>query len=784
MSYKIYVVHHSHTDLGYTDLQERVLFNQVNYIKTACKETNENFKWNCETYYCVENFLNEATEEEKQSFFLAIKKNYIGLSATYLNFTDIVDCSVLIKRTSEMIELFKKENIEVKTAMIADINGISLGARDALINNGVEFLYTNIHTHHGMYPLYKNMTPYYWENEDGNKLLVWNGEHYNLGNVLGFVPTKHDTFMGENYFGKKKLTDPIQVAKHNITQYIKSLKESGYKYDFFPASLSGVFSDNAPPNPEIAQTISQINEAFNGEVIIEMVTLSQLYELVKSGISDEVPTYKGDLTDWWSHGVLSSPYIVKHLKEAERTNKLVHKIDSSNKYISQKYEREYEDNALIYGEHTFGHSATISNPSDTMVLNLDIRKNSYASKAHEAASKNLLQLQSKLGDIFRYYGRKGKIKVINPGKSGKKIVNFYVEVWAMKGCEVIDENNNVIPSQLSKHPRGANISFTDNFTENETKLYSYREIESKVQTVNSRECYIGAERVKDIVNTYDRVSYKLPYEVENEYFKISYEINKGITSFFDKKANKELFKDGDSRFFTPIYEKSEITIDEYEDRRLMGRNIRGLNCKRYFANLDSVDFIESGDIFTAIQLNFTLEGTLFCKEIIKIYNDLPQIDFTLQLAKTLSTDIESVFLPLDINRDGTTYFDKGNRPFRPGVDQIPGTCMEYYLLSSGIAYVGKDKTIGITLLDSPMVYTGKMKHHPITLCDNKLENNNKPVYSWLMNNCWETNFKIDLSGIAEFKYSLNIFDTCDVKEAYENIEDVSLGLLPIILESE
>ena len=28
----VYVVHHSHTDIGYTDLQERVIAIQVNYI--------------------------------------------------------------------------------------------------------------------------------------------------------------------------------------------------------------------------------------------------------------------------------------------------------------------------------------------------------------------------------------------------------------------------------------------------------------------------------------------------------------------------------------------------------------------------------------------------------------------------------------------------------------------------------------------------------------------------------------------------------------------------------
>ena len=38
---------------------------------------------------------------------------------------------------------------------VQDINQFPQ-TRDALIRNGVEFLYMNIHTHHGMYPLYQN----------------------------------------------------------------------------------------------------------------------------------------------------------------------------------------------------------------------------------------------------------------------------------------------------------------------------------------------------------------------------------------------------------------------------------------------------------------------------------------------------------------------------------------------------------------------------------------------------------------------------------------------------
>lgn len=83
----VYIVHHSHTDIGYTDLQEQVVFNQVHNIRrvvglirdgirndTLCKD----FKWNCETYYCVEQFLQSATDEEKESFFALVRR---GISA-------------------------------------------------------------------------------------------------------------------------------------------------------------------------------------------------------------------------------------------------------------------------------------------------------------------------------------------------------------------------------------------------------------------------------------------------------------------------------------------------------------------------------------------------------------------------------------------------------------------------------------------------------------------------------------------------------------------------------
>ncbi|WP_273323632.1 hypothetical protein [Vallitalea guaymasensis] len=787
----MYILHHSHTDIGYTDLQERIIYTHVDYIKSAVNTIKEgykngtidkDFKWNCETYYCVERFLEEATEQEKNDFYDVVKSNNIGLSATYLNFNDLVDKEVLNKRTKEMVDIFGEQGIDVKVAMNADVNGISLGTFDVLLDNNIEFLFTNIHTHHGMYPLYQNQKPYYWENKDGKRLLVFSGEHYNLGNALGIIYNKNINFMTENYFGTTQPQNHIDALKHNIDNYLEQCAENGYDYNFIPACVSGVFSDNAPPNTDIIRTIKEFNDVYGDEIELQMVTVQEFYDKIKDQVKD-APVYTGDLTDWWANGVGSTPYAVKHYKEAQRMYHLCKRLDRDGNISNEKLVREAEDNMLLFAEHTWGHSSTITNPYDTMVQNLDIRNISYASKAHEASAKDLNRITHKKGDKLRYYDLSGKIKAINPSnRRCKNVVEFYIEVWKYQGVKVICESTGEeMKAQMSSHPRGVLISFVDTFEANEEKVYSYEEVLKK-EIVNTRVAYVGAERVKDIVNDYDTTNYKIPYGIENDYFKISYEIGKGVTSFYNKVDKVEMLKEGDSAFFTPIYEKTPVKTDVYEERRLLGRNIRGLHAEKYIGKLVDIKIIDNGEIFTTVELIYELEGTYFSSVVIKLYNTLPKLEFKYKIAKTLSTDIESVYLPLTLdNLNATKYIDKSDAVMRPGIDQVPGTCMEYYLVDNGLIYESDKNTILIQTKDTPLIYMGELKHHPIVLCDNKEENNKRDVYSWIMNNTWETNFKMDLSGITEYCYTLDLVETTNARESFNRMKDESFGVITFMI---
>ena len=233
-------------------------------------------------------------------------------------------------------------------------------------------------------------------------------------------------------------------------------------------------------------------------------------------------------------------------------------------------------------------------------------------------------------------------------------------------------------------------------------------------------------------------------------------------------------------FFTPLYERTairsrlpELACPEEYERRMLGRNIRGKHAALFTARLEEIVCRTRGAVFTELELRYTLPGTVHCSVFLKLYEGAPRVDFRLELGKTLSSDIESVFLPLSLSLEDeqSLYLKKGGEAFRPGVDQIPGTCMEFYMSDDGLAFVGAAGSALIASRDAPLVYMGEMAHHPIRLCDNRPENNGRPVYSWVMNNLWETNFKMDLSGFCSFQYTLWLSDETDPEQAMAELHE-------------
>lgn len=59
----IYLIHHSHTDIGYTQMQQRIQRWQIYFIKQAIQiiKQQPEFVWNCEQFWPIEKFWEVAT---------------------------------------------------------------------------------------------------------------------------------------------------------------------------------------------------------------------------------------------------------------------------------------------------------------------------------------------------------------------------------------------------------------------------------------------------------------------------------------------------------------------------------------------------------------------------------------------------------------------------------------------------------------------------------------------------------------------------------------------------
>ncbi|MCH0447546.1 hypothetical protein KEK07_12240, partial [Enterococcus faecium] len=158
-------------------------------------------------------------------------------------------------------------------------------------------------------------------------------------------------------------------------------------FDYVPVMISGVLTDNAPANGELMDTINLWNEKHGQEIFLQMITLNDFFKIAEKETG--LPVYSGDWNDWWADGVGSTPAATKIYKEAQRKYQLAEKLDPDGLTGITNEKHKAEDNLIMYAEHTWGYSSSISEPWNTLVNELEYRKTGYATQASVAASLHL-----------------------------------------------------------------------------------------------------------------------------------------------------------------------------------------------------------------------------------------------------------------------------------------------------------------------------------------------------------------------------------------------------------
>ncbi|MBE5965613.1 MAG: hypothetical protein E7255_01360 [Lachnospiraceae bacterium] len=789
--FTIYLLHLSHTDVGYTDTQEKMKAHHIAFIREVLQlvKKNQQFVWNCESYWCVQQFLKVASEQEKAEFIAAVNSGNIGLSASYLNLTDLVPAYVQDEIMRGCAAERTKMGLAAKSAITADINGYSWGYADVLAQNGVVNLMSCIHTHHGYHPLFKKQTPFYWDSPQGNRILCWNGDHYNLGNELGIAQASWFEYTLQDGMSSMQGSD-FEKAVKRIYAYVASLLEQEYPYTFAPVSLSGNMTDNSPPSLKILEFVNLFN-AQSDNIELKMCTLDDFFMRLANE-TVEIPVYSGDWTDWWADGIGSTPSDVIQYRNAARSFHVMQKMNCKENAQLRPYYNDALQNLMFYGEHTWGYSSSITEPFHSQVNNLEQWKRLYALKASEAVTIMRENVQQSLGETAISLHKTLKFRAINPhaihyeGMFTCDLEHFY----GYNHFEVIDEETGeCVPFQLSSYSRGPKLCIWLNLAPGQIKTFALKELPAKSLVSAGRKAPTGIEGINDL---YWRLCEDLENGgcisidgIENNFFKIAFENDRGISSIYSKQEEKELINTQHPYVaFTPVYEVTErdIAEDYLWVRRNMGRNRKAARTHRSVGKMYDVKVLENGRLYSRAELKYRMDGVQECSLIVTAYKLAPKIDFDFRVHKNSIWEPENLYLALPFMAQ-EIFIDKAGAILRPRIDQLPGTCVDFYAVQNGVAFCSENSSVLITTPDAPLVSFGTLKAHPIKLMGEGATNCDE-VYSWVMNNFWETNFKASLGGFYQFSYSLNLMQGNNAAEIFQTGEALNESVLQFYMFDE
>jgi hypothetical protein len=732
--WEIFLVQHTHSDIGYTRPQTEILAEHLRYIDHAldyCDQTDHfpeasQFRWTCETSWSVREYLNSRPREQVDRLVKRIREDRIEATGMFLNFSEIIDEPALAAQT-KTLRMLKNSGIDVTTAMQNDVNGIAWCLVDYFKHTDVRYLTMGVHAHRARLPFSKP-TAFWWQSPAGNRLLAYRSEHYMHGNTLSLLGGQQHVF------------------RANLSRYLSGLEEKGYPYDKISLQFSGYITDNSPPSVKVCDIIREWNEKYESPKLRSalakdfMVFLDEFH-------GEDIPALEVAWPDWWTDGVGSAANETKVVRNTHVEVASSETILSMVRLLGEDFPADIQrdidavyDNLLFYDEHTHGAAESVTAPLSQNSVNQWGMKSAYA---WEAAKKSSL-LQEKALAFLEPALNKSDISTI---------AVFNTLNWERSGMVYLFIEYGIIPE---------NEAFTITGPGGE-------EVAWQVYRRRMEGAYYGlwVENVPAMgyltlqVNVGQKSTVQKPAshtELENEFYVVTLDPKQGvIASIFDKELNMELVDAHDSLSLGHfIYEELD---NRHELERLTNTNrdtvYKPLGMRRTELSDIRVTKQESGSVYQSIFLQGNMPvcaGRRGVEIEIRLYHRQKKMEMHYKMTKLPVYTPEAVYVAFPFKLDGGKLaFEAQGGVVYPGVNQLAGSSADWNTIQNFAAVKGEEAQIVFVSKDIPLVQFGDINTGRYYY---RLKPETNHIYSWVLNNYWVTNFKASQQGELRWSYSI------------------------------
>ncbi|MEO3886644.1 glycoside hydrolase family 38 C-terminal domain-containing protein [Nonomuraea sp. B5E05] len=772
--WSVFVVHHSHLDIGYTDPQGTVLRHHLDYLDAALRLAEETsswpddakFRWSVESSMPALKWLDARPPEMVEAFAARAREGVIEVTALPFQLhTEACSTEELHRQLRFTSQLKDRYGFATTSAMHTDVPGAVVGLVDALSAHGVRYL-AAAHNWAGRSVPYlhggdKLTRPFRWRAPSGNEVIVW------------FTDTPHGmAYMEGNTVG---LTDSFELADDLLPRYLSALATRGYPYgpgtfgwqgpdapkepyelDVLHLRVQGAHADNAGPSIVPASIARRWNEQW-AYPRLRSAANKDFFEHVEERYLDRLSVHEGDWTDWWADGLGSGARPLGYVRRAQSALRVAETLHTlAGEDATEQIDAAY-DKVALFNEHTWG----AANPWEDAEEAGDsgglqwTRKSSGAYQAQDdasdllhAATRRFAAALTGAGGEPGTGGALAAFAVFNPGTRARTDV---VRAFLPRDVVGVD-----VPIALVDARSGRTLPHHEELVD--PVDWPTRPIGRHVHAVVEDIPGYGYARL-DVVpgetQAPEPVELDLDGVIENEFYRVAYDVREGyVSSIFDKRAGRELVNGEAAAGFGQYVYDQYATAPHFNhmsghvgahDRTLLGDRAIGRN-----AVITKVQRTAVGE---KLVVELRAKGVDWLRTTIELHNGVPRVDLTYQLAKQGTPSKEAVFLAFPFAAGQATAWELTGGVGGPDVPRVPGSA-EYMLpIRHWIAFEDPELTIAWATLEAPLVQLGTI-HMPYAPFPPTLDQEDGTVYSWALNNIWDTNFPAQQQGETTFRYAV------------------------------
>jgi len=371
-------IHHSHTDVGYTDIPSVTREMQVRFLDAAidCCVKDPRFRWTLEALVTVDDWWRQSPVARQNLLVSLIEKGQIDTMALPFNQTPFMD-ALQWDAAFRWLPADVLKRLKPSAGMQNDVNGFPRAGAMRLLDRGITRMIMGINADSGG-PPFARPSAFYWEMPDHRKLFLYLGEHYGSG-YSWFEPKTWQrgqarvgaTSLRPPYAGDHLKTDEasLRAAHAHFLSKLKKLEESGYAHDRLIISYTNQWRyDNDGPFPPLAPFIAAWNQLGLQPALRFATTTQALADLEKS-VAGRIPTKRGEFTDWWANGDASGPREVAASRVAKRyVHAALSPVFGPADAAVQARAHTLLKDLCLFDEHTWGANVSVSQPDSLDTL--------------------------------------------------------------------------------------------------------------------------------------------------------------------------------------------------------------------------------------------------------------------------------------------------------------------------------------------------------------------------------------------------------------------------------